>query len=328
MYEKIMLRVLPVISLALSVVLLVSTPGPAEEKKPSSENAATVNGTAITRKAVELELKQVRTHFARQGRKLNDSQLQEMAKGILENMISRELLYQESIKQGFRVDESLVTGKIKQIKQRFRTEEQYQKALDDMGFTQASLESKIRYETIVTQFIENQFADKIAVSEQEARQFYDSNPTYFKQSEKIRASHILIKVEPSAGEAEKKEARRQIEAIQQKIKQGDDFGKLARQYSQGPSNVREGDLGYFGRNQMVKTFEQAAFALKVDEVSDIVETPFGLHLIKLFDKKPAEMESFEQARGKITQNLKKNKVRRELSLFVDKLKEKAKIQRF
>ena len=150
----------------------------------------------------------------------------------------------------------------------------------------------------------------------------------FKQPEQIKASHILIKVDAKADEAQKAEARKKIEEVQQKLKDGGDFAALAKEYSEGPSSAKGGDLGYFRRGQMVKPFEDAALALKPNEVSDIVETRFGYHLIIVYDTKPEQTLAYADVKDKISQRMKQEKIEKEAVQYVDKLKKDAKLEKF
>ncbi|MFQ5772679.1 MAG: peptidylprolyl isomerase, partial [bacterium] len=156
---------------------------------------------------------------------------------------------------------------------------------------------------------------------------YDANPKFFKQPEEVKASHILIKVDADATEAQKSEARQKIKNVQQKLKSGEDFALLAKEFSQGPSSVKGGDLGYFRRGQMVKSFEDAAFSLKLNEVSDIVETRFGYHLIKVVDKKPEKIFTYMEVKDRLNQRIKQQKVEKEAGIYINKLKEDAKIEK-
>jgi peptidyl-prolyl cis-trans isomerase C len=144
----------------------------------------------------------------------------------------------------------------------------------------------------------------------------------------VRASHILIKVDPKADESQRATARKKIDKIQQKLQQGEDFAALAKEFSQGPSSVKGGDLGYFGRGQMVKPFEKAAFGLMPGDVSGIVETRFGYHLIKVIERRPETTMAFKDIKGRLGRYLMQEKVRREVNLYVQKLKKKAKVERF
>ena len=176
--------------------------------------------------------------------------------------------------------------------------------------------------------MDREIVQKITVTDKEIRTYYDSNLDRFKQSEQVKASHILIPVDPKADDAEKAKARKQIETIQKKVKKGEDFEALAKEHSGCPSNTKGGDLGYFGQGQMVKPFEEAAFALEPGQVSDIVETRFGYHLIKVTDKKPAMTVPFEEVKEGISGHLKQQQVRAKVLAYVEDLRGKAKVETF
>ena len=144
----------------------------------------------------------------------------------------------------------------------------------------------------------------------------------------MRASHILIKVEPQADETQKARARKTLKTVQQKLQTGEDFGALAKEFSQGPSSSKEGDLGFFSRGQMVKPFEDVAFAMKQGEVSDIVETRFGYHLIKVTDKQPETKLAYADVKEQLGQHLKQQKVQQEISAYVEELKVNAKVVKY
>ncbi|MCJ7617041.1 MAG: peptidylprolyl isomerase, partial [Desulfobacterales bacterium] len=109
---------------------------------------------------------------------------------------------------------------------------------------------------------------------------------------------------------------------------GEDFAALAKEFSEGPSKNNGGDLGYFQRGQMVKSFEDVAFALKTEAVSDIVETQFGYHIIKVVDKKPEKTIAYENVKEDIAQQLKQEKTQEEVKIYIQKLREKSKIEKF
>jgi len=126
----------------------------------------------------------------------------------------------------------------------------------------------------------------------------------------------------------KSEAKEKIKTIQLKLKKGEGFATLAKEFSEGPSKNNGGDLGYFQRGQMVKSFEDVAFALRTEEVSDIVETQFGYHIIKVEDKKPEKTIGYKDVKDDLAQHLKQEKTKQEVNKYIQKLREKSKIEKF
>ncbi|MBT2322567.1 SurA N-terminal domain-containing protein [Variovorax paradoxus] len=141
----------------------------------------------------------------------------------------------------------------------------------------------------------------IAINEADLRSYYDQNAARFGTKEERRASHILISAPASAPAAEREKARAKAQQLLAEAKKAPNtFAELARKNSQDPGSAEKGgDLDFVTRGAMVKPFEDAMFALKKGELSDIVETEFGYHIIQLNDIKPAVVQSFEQARAAI-----------------------------
>jgi peptidyl-prolyl cis-trans isomerase C len=306
----------------------IAFPALAAEKQPSEGKVAVVNGSVITQKDFDREMSLALQRLGSTGKSVSDAQLQAIKKEVLEGLINRELLYQESQSNGIKVEEAAIDEELKTLKGRFSSEDEFKSALISLSLSEARLRSQLKREIAIQQFITNQFAEKITVSGTEAKDYYESHPQSFKQPEQVRASHILIKIDPGADESQRAEARKKIEEIQHKLQEGEDFATLAKTFSQGPSGAKGGDLGYFRRGEMVKPFEETAFALKPGELSDPVETRFGYHLIKLIDRKPETTIAYEDIKDRIEHYLKQDKVQREVSLYITKLKEKAKVERF
>jgi peptidyl-prolyl cis-trans isomerase C len=181
---------------------------------------------------------------------------------------------------------------------------------------------------VIQKYIDDELALSTNVSDEEIKSFYDSHPESFTKPEQVRARHILIKVDSNAGEAQKKEARKKLAAVQARLKKGEDFAELAKKFSEGPSKSKGGDLGLFRRGQMVKPFEEVAFALPVGQVSDIVETQFGYHLIKVEEKIPASIIKFDEIKERLKAFLQQRKIGAKVQAHIAQLKEKAKIERF
>ena len=313
---------------AVFALILVFLPAMAQEKQSSEKNAALVNGVAISMEQYTKELNVQLARVSQQGQQISDDQMAALKKNILDSLIEREVLYQQSQKVGIQVTDQTVDNQLAAIKKRFPSETEYKNALSKMNLSEEEVKVQIKRGLSIKELIDQQITSKVVITDEESKAYYDKNPQMFKQPEQIKASHILIKVDAKADEAKKAEARKKIEEVQQKLKDGGDFAALAKEYSEGPSSAKGGDLGYFKRGQMVKPFEEAALALKPNEVSDIVETRFGYHLIVVYDIKPEQTLAYVDVKDKITQRMKQEKVEKDASLYIGQLKKDAKIEKF
>ena len=315
-----LLAALALVSIALLALWL--------EKESSEGRIAVVNGSVITQEDFDREMSRVQHRLVSMGKSLIDSEIPEVKKEVLEDLINRELLYQESQRKGIKVDEAAINDRVMALKKRFPSEAEFKSALIEANLSEAAIKPQIRRGLAIQRFIDTHIVQKAAVSDQEVKAFYEKRPGLFRQPEQVRASHILIKVDPKADELKRAAAQQKIEEIQQRLQRGEDFAALAQEFSQGPSSAKGGDLGYFSQGQMVKPFEEMAFALMPGDVSDIVETRFGYHLIKVIEKKPETTIGFEDIKDRLGNYLKQERVQKEVSLYVQKLKEEAEVERF
>ena len=314
--------------IATVAICLISGPAWADKAASSGKEVASVNGKPISKSHYEGELSAYQKQAAQEGRQLSDADLTIVKHQILENLIDAEVLYQQSQKEGFKIDDQAINEQIETIKKRFPNEAAYKKSLEEMDLSEKEIRAQIQRGLAINQLLDTNVRPKITVTEEESKKYYNDNPSLFKQPEQVKASHILIKMAPNAEESIKIQARKKIETVQIKVRQGEDFGLLAKANSEGPSAQREGDLGYFRRGQMVKPFEDAAFALNVGEVSGIVETQFGYHLIKVTDKKLARTIPYKEVQLRLEQHLKKEKEKTAIQGYIENLKKSAKIKRF
>jgi peptidyl-prolyl cis-trans isomerase C len=309
-------------------LILVSAVGFAADKKAPGDMVAVVNGAVIAQEEFDRVLDYERRRAAQSGQQIPDAQMAKIENSILDSLIVAELLFQESKKQGIQVKSETVTEQFMTVKQRFPSEAEYKKTLEENKITESKIRADIKRDMAIQQLIDKEVDQKVKITDEESKTFYDTNPRLFQQPERVKASHILIKVDEGASEEKKAEALKKIKEIQQKVQKGEDFAALAKTYSEGPSAPRGGDLNYFGRGQMVKPFEDAAFSMKPNETSDIVETKFGYHLIKVVDKQPAKKIVYADAKDRINKHLKDQKLRTDRQLYFDKLKKDAKIGKF
>ncbi|MGB5620812.1 MAG: peptidylprolyl isomerase [Desulfobacterales bacterium] len=318
-------------TLLAMIVFVAAAPAGAQKASPektSPDKAATVNGTVIPKQTLEREVKLFTDRMVRQGRQVPDVQVPVLRNEILDSLIDQELLYQDSQKQHMQVDKKAVDEKYDEIKKRFKTEQEFKDAIAKMDVTEAEIRSQLKKGLAIDELLKTKVVKDIQVTEEEAKKYYDEHTDQFKQAEQVKASHILIQVAPDASDEKKTEAKKKITVVQEKLKKGEDFAVVAKESSEGPSKSRGGDLGFFQRGQMDKSFEEAAFALEPGKVSDVVETQFGYHLIKVDEKKPEATLAFSDEKDKIEQFLKQQKTREKIESYLEGLRKNAKIDKF
>jgi peptidyl-prolyl cis-trans isomerase C len=308
-----------------------ATAKPAAATKPDAvaktspgDTIVKVNGTIITRAEMDRALK-VLSAQNQMGQQNPASKSAEDT--VIDQLVSAELLFQAGTKLGVADLDKQVADKAAQGKAKFKTDAEYENALKSAGLTPKALEELLRKDIVINNLIVKEIVPKVTISEAESQKFYDDNKEKFKRPEQIKASHILCKVDPKATAEEKKKAKEKAAALLKEIKGGKDFAEVAKTNSDCPSSKQGGDLGLFGKGQMVPAFESAAFALKPGEVSDVVETQFGYHIIKVAEKKDAGSTKFEEVKDRIQDYLKNQKIQKGVLDYIAQLKEKAKIEK-
>ena len=251
----------------------------------------------------------------------------EVLRAALNQLVEYTLLQQEAKTRKVTVSDAEVNERIKQMQGQFPTEEAFKKALSARDMSIDRLRDDARVDMVITRMVEDEVATAQPPTDAECKDYYDKNPDKFKLGEAVRASHILILADEKADEATKKKARAQIEAVNKRVKAGEDFAQLAKEHSQDGSAAQGGDLDFFGRGRMVPPFEQAAFALKPGEVSDIVTTQFGYHIIKVTERRTESTIPFDdQLQERLRQILTEQKKQEKAASFVASLKQKSKIE--
>jgi peptidyl-prolyl cis-trans isomerase C len=287
------------------------------------EVIARVNGQDVKKEEFE---RMVKTLEARAGQAIPPDRRDEILRNTLDQLVIYTLLSQESKARGIKIEESEIEAKMQQLRGQFPTQELFDKALKERNMTAEGLRKDARVDLSVTKLMDAEVATVPGPSDADAKDFYAKNPDRFKEEESVRASHILIRVEPNADAATKAKAKATIDSVLKKAKAGEDFAKLAQQYSQDGSAAQGGDLNFFPRGQMVPEFSTAAFALQKGQLSDVVTTQFGYHVIKVTDKKAGRVVPFEEAQPQIKQFLEGQKKQEHADAFIDGLKKKSKIE--
>jgi len=293
---------------------------------------AAVNGVKIYRKDLDRTLNAHMNQGQNGGANLPPEQVQQLQQIIMDRLIESELLCQKGKELKITVPDEEILSRIDQFKKQFPTEAEFDAKLKENNVSLEDLKNELRKNMIISKVIQQQMASQTAsdsaTSDEELKKYYDTHKDQFKQEEMVKASHILVKVEKGADEATKKKAKEKIEGILKKVKAGEDFAKLAKENSDCPSSQVGGDLGFFSRKQMVPEFSQAAFSMKKNEISGIIETQFGYHIIKVTDSKPAADLSFEESKPRIKQYLGGKQRSDSVRNYIQSLREKADIKTF
>jgi peptidyl-prolyl cis-trans isomerase C len=243
----------------------------------------------------------------------------------LRALITQTLLKQAAVKENVVASSEEVEAEMNDIRGQFPSPEAFTAKLKELDLDEAKLREEIAESMIMQKLVSLHTRQEGEVTDAEVKEFYDSHTEMLKHPEAVRASHILIGVDEQDSAEAKAEKKKQAEQILAQLKQGADFAELARQYSSCPSKEQGGDLGYFGRGQMVKPFEDAVFALKVGQLSGVVETQFGYHVIKKTDAKPAGTPSLDEVKDQIKQRLQGQKERQAFESYLDGLRNAATI---
>jgi peptidyl-prolyl cis-trans isomerase C len=291
---------------------------------------AKVNGKEIKKEDLVERAQGMRAQLA-QARGVQVPLNEAFYREILDGIIAHHLLLQEATQKGISITDAEVEQQLAQLKKQFPSQEVYQKQLAANKMTEADLKKQMRGDdNKVNKLIETTIVPTVQVSEADARAFYDQNQERMKTPPRAHVRHILIAVPPQAPAADREAARKKADGILQQLKDGGDFAQLAAQNSNDPgSAARGGDLSWITPGQMVPAFEKAAFALKQpSEISPVVETRFGYHIIQLAEREEGQTVPFEQAKNRIGAMLQERKAQEAVRAHVQELKSKAKVETF
>jgi peptidyl-prolyl cis-trans isomerase C len=299
-----------------------AAPKPVPAQLP--EILARVNGVAIDRGEFERAVKSLE---AQAGGPVPPEQRNTIYRQMLDQIVALKLLSQESVAKKVAVAETDVDGRVAQVKGQFPNEEAFTAALAQRQMTPDKLKAEIRQQLQAMKLVEAEVVPTITITEADLNDFYTKNPDKFQEPEAVHVSHILLRTPEKADEAAKKKVRTDAQSVLGKLKKGGDFAALAKQYSQDPGSAPNGgDLGFVAKGQTVPAFEQAAFVLKPGQLSGVVESPFGFHIIKMFEHRDARTVPLQEVRPQVEQFLKNQKTQEKTAAYVEKLKAKAKVQ--
>lgn len=286
----------------------------------------TVDGEEITHgqvmQAAQMQMRQL-------SRQVPPQQLAQMQgqvyQSMQESLIANILLKKAAANSSLAISDAELNEEIERIKSGAPQGQSLEATLASNNVDIVEWKEDLRNQMLVGKLVKEKTADVAEATDEEASQFYQQNIDQFKTPETVGASHILIKAEKDATDETKAEAKAKLEKIKADIAAGASFEDLAKEHSEGPSSAQGGNLGTFSRGQMVPAFEEAAFSLKPGQISDIVETQFGYHLIKVTEHNEAGTRTLEEVKDQIKAYLTGQKKQEALMAYIRTLREKANI---
>jgi parvulin-like peptidyl-prolyl isomerase len=289
--------------------------------------AARVNGTGVSQEQLErsfdedlrqrkLNLLQIR----------NPERLKQMKRAVLDRLIEQELFWQQAQAAGAVASPQEVEQAFQSTLEQFKSKEAFEKRLLVEGYTPETYRELVKKQVSATKYANSVGAKEAAVSDPEVHRFYLDNPGKFQRPQQLRAREIFIRSAPAAGAEERAAHRSRAEELLKAARAGEDFEKLARAHSDAPTRQWGGEMEPFARGQLAKPLEEAAFALAAGQVSGIVSTPQGLHILKVEAIVPEVIVKEEQARAQIRAFLEQKKANAAIEKEAERLRGEGKVE--
>ena len=248
---------------------------------------------------------------------------------VLDELIGDELLYQAVEAKNLAPTEAEIESEFENQSEGFGGLAAFAKALAKQGISPAQVKLDLKKEIGIQRMVERDIVPQVTVTEEEKRRFYDGNPDEMQESPEFRVAHILIQVAEDATPEVKEAARKKTSSLRSMIEMGQDFGDLAGRNSGDPgSKDNGGELPWMSKGQTVLPFEAAAMALDIGELSDVVETQFGFHILKLLERRGGELIPYEEVQARIEEYLKRMNLQKRLEIEVETLRTQGMVEVF
>lgn len=289
---------------------------------------AKVNGENIAKDAILTSLKASIKKYKAKGMPMSPDQEKIAAKKLIDNQINRHLLLAHATKQGIKISPASIEKRFNRIKKGFSSDAQFNKKLEAEGLSIANYKKELEGELKIEAILKKELGQGINVSDAKIKSYYEKNQHRYSSPEQRRASIMLVKVKKGASPEQENQAKEMLEEVLEEIREGKDFGKLAKLHSQDTLASRGGDLGFFEKKKMLKAFSDQAFSLELGKVSGIFRTRHGFHILKLTDIKPAVSQSLEEVKEEIRDLLIGMEIKKHTPDYLTKIKKEAKIKTY
>jgi parvulin-like peptidyl-prolyl isomerase len=283
-------------------------------------------GVELKRSALDEAVSRVRAEARAHGQQISPMDMALLEKDYFDQLLQVQLLNAKATAAQKATGTTNGDQAIAKILKNATNPEMLTNQLKALNLTVESLHQQLIHEGIANAVLR----DKIpAITDEDIKKFYDENPSKFELPEQVRASHILIGTGDPRNpmtDDQKKAKRKLAEDILKRAKAGEDFAKLAKEYSEDPGSKDKGGEYVFGRHEMMPEFEAAAFSLQTNQISDIVTTVYGYHIIKLSEKMPAKKVDLAEAKPRIKGFLEQTAMEKMLPQYYATLKKEAKVE--
>jgi peptidyl-prolyl cis-trans isomerase SurA len=288
---------------------------------------AVVNQDIITLSEVEKWTNPLKAEIVAEDRLEKQDRTQALFRQVLEKLIEEKLLDQEVKKSGVKVSSKEIEATLDEVMRRNgATKEDLEKALTVEGLTLEAFRKQIEKNLQRQKLIHWSVKVEEKAGEKELREFYQKNIGRYRTNETYRPGQILFVIPKEATPEEVREIRKKCQKVLERVKKGEDFGEMALLYSEDSSNKDHGDLGFFKKGELLPAFEKEALRLKVGEVSGILRTEFGFHILKLLDRKGTAPLSFEEVTERVRADYYDGEMEKAFRQFLSTLKEKSVIE--
>ncbi len=286
-----------------------------------------VNGELIPEEAIQFELERLTRFYVDNGVTEDQikTQLPLLVERATEQAVGTKLLMDEAARRNDEVSEEEIEEQLGKVVEQVGGMQAFQKALEQQNIDETQFREQLRQGRRIDRLVQDAVKSVADPTEDELKKYYEEHKDEFEKGEQVLAQHILISPDGSE-ESSKVDAHEKITQIKERVAGGADFSDEAATHSMCPSGKEGGSLGWFGRGMMVPEFDQAVFSMSVGDVSDIIETQFGYHLIYKTDHEQGSAATYEQARPKILELLRHSKRGAAVTGFVESLKQKATVE--
>lgn len=288
--------------------------------------AVRVNGKTMTSNQMHNEMLNL---FLTLGQNFSADELQEKKADFqaqaIQNLINTELLVEEAIRRGLTVEQAEIDFRLNDLQQAYESRDQLRAELDVRDLTDAELAEEARRGLYVEKIVAQEAEQISSPNDEEIQRYYNENLESLTIPEQVHVAHLVIEILEDDPAAVREAKLAEIERLRQMILDGADFGETASKYSDCPSKLVNGDLGWITRGVMRPEFTEAAFALPPGMLSEVVETPDGFHLIKVFEHRPEILPELDKIEEYIIQRLIDEKIRDRIQNLIMDLRSQATI---